>query len=92
MEYNIITSTMKNQAASFFDAVVDVWAYYGYKGKQRTLYISGDEGTNAGVRLKERFLTPEGKRIEEIPMGKSEEEAYKNLVKAFENKQKSIVG
>ena len=67
--------------------IVDVVAYYQYIGNERYLTIRGDEEVTAGTRTKNHFLTPSGEPIFRIPMGKSEEEAFKNLENAFNNKQ-----
>lgn len=64
---------------------MDVIAYYHYSGKQRYLQIRGGEGIMCGCRLKKRFLWPDGEPIDRIPMGNSDEEAYENLVAAFNN-------
>ena len=41
----------------------------------------------AGTRLSNNFLTPAGEKIYQIPMGENEQEAYNNLILAFNNKQ-----
>jgi len=69
---------------------VDAWFAYDYSGKDRILIVRGDERTGAGCGIKGHFLTPKGRQVVEVPMGGSEEEAWKNLVHAFENKQTFI--
>lgn len=61
--------------------------YYHFEGSKRFLQIQGDDYIMAGHRMKGHFLTPKGERIYRIPMGDSEEEAFENLIRAFDNKQ-----
>jgi hypothetical protein len=61
-----------------------------YHGEERILIVEGDERTGAGHRIKGHFLTPKGRKLREIPMGENEEEAYANLLNAFNNKQTFI--
>lgn len=76
------------QADEFFTSQIDNVFYYYYEDGARWLQIEGDEYVTAGHRIKNHFLTPKGDRIHRIPMGKSAEEAFKNLMIAFNNKQK----
>lgn len=77
-----VVPTMDKRAAEIMEAYVDIWCYYRYETDgSRTLQIRGTEEVAAGVRTKKNFLG-----ISEIPGGKSEEEAYKNFVDAFENR------
>jgi len=76
------------QADEFFTSQIDNVFYYYYENGERWLQIEGDEYVTAGHRIKNHFFTPKGERIHRIPMGKSEVEAYKNLMLAFDNKQK----
>jgi len=87
--YNRIHPDLSKQAYTFFSAVIDTIGYYRYVGDSRILQIVGNEDITAGTRCEENFLTVTGERIEAIPMGSSSEEAYKNLVNAFLNKQKT---
>jgi len=61
--------------------------YYHYDGNDRFLQIVGDDYVMAGNRMKGHFLTTKGERVARIPMGNSEEEAFENLIKAYNNKQ-----
>lgn len=63
--------------------------YYHYEGTKRFLQIQGDDYIVAGHRMKKHFLTTKGELIHRVPMGNSEEEAYKNLICAFDNKQEN---
>ena len=88
-KYTRLTNTMKGQAKECIEGAVDIWAHYGYEGRERVLTILGDDFIDAGHRLNEpptpRFLYTNGKPIRKIPMGKSSKEAYENFMKAFNN-------
>lgn len=66
---------------------IDGWFAYDYDESRRVLIVNGNERVAAGHRVDGHFLTPKGRRIVEIPMGDSPQEAYKNFVDAFNNKQ-----
>lgn len=78
-----------SQADQFFTSQIDNIFYYYYEHGERWLQIEGDEYVTAGHRIKNHFLTPKGERVCKVPMGNSETEAYKNLMTAFNNKQKN---
>lgn len=82
-----IEPDLSGAALSFYQGMVDIIARYHYINGERFLTIRGDEDTVAGCRMSKNFLTPDGEKIFRIPMGTSEEEAYKNLYNAFHNKQ-----
>lgn len=84
--YNKITSTMANQAKEVIEGVIDIWCHYRYDGSKRVLTICGDDHIDAGHRLSSHFRYTDGTRVRDIPMGKSEKEAYENFTAAFENK------
>lgn len=84
--YHKIMATMSGQAREVLEGVVDIWAYYAYDGKKRVLYVEGDDHIGAGHRLENHFRYVDGSAIKEIPMGGSPQEAYDNVVKAFNNK------
>jgi len=86
-KFNIIAPTMGNQAWMVIGALFDIVAYYGYEGMSRRLFIRGSDFVTGGCRVKKHFLTPEGEPVISIPMGNSEEEAYKNLDQCFHNQQ-----
>ncbi len=69
---------------------LDAWFAYDYNESDRVLVVRGDERVAAGSRIKGHFLTPGGRSVKEVPMGDSEEEAWENLIAAFENRQKFI--
>ena len=85
-KYHRISPTMSNQARDILEGIVDIWTYYGYEGKQRYLWIGGDDHIGAGHRLETKFRYTDGTPILEIPMGKTSKEAYDNFTKAFNNK------
>lgn len=94
--YNRVVPRMMKQARAYIEAFVDVTGFYGYFGDRRYLTISGSDEIDAGHRLKKHFRTQSGERIHSIPMFDSkggvfdEEMAYQRLVRAFQNKQKTI--
>lgn len=81
-KFHRVGPTMKGGAAKIIEAIVDIWIYAYYDGNgKRHMRIRGNEDIAAGHRLKENFIG-----IETISMGKDAEEAYSNLVAAFENR------
>lgn len=91
-EYDLITSTMSNQAREAIEGAVDIWAYYHYDGTDRFLTILGDDHIGAGHRIKKHFRYTDGKRVRKIPMGRNETEAAANFIAAFENKLENPKG
>lgn len=82
-----IIPSLPNQAVEFITGAADMNAYYGYYGGERRLVIDGSDNIEAGCRLKYNFRTPTGEKIVSIPMGNSDEEAYENVLLAFNNGQ-----
>jgi hypothetical protein len=87
-KFNKIMPNLTGQAESYFAATIDVIGYYHIDDNQRWLQIREDDFAMAGCRCEENFLTPDGQQIFKIPMGNSPQEAYANLLKAFNNQQK----
>lgn len=87
--YHRIEPKLSSGAGDFIEGFVDVIAFYGYYGDERFLTIRGSDELDAGCRPEELFLTTQGEQVHSIPMGSSAKEGYKNLVAAFDNKQKS---
>lgn len=87
-ETHKITSSMSTQAKDVLEGLIDIWINYDYDGKRRCLTIQGTEEVDAGHRLRNHFKYADGSAIEKIFMGKSPEEAYQNLVTAFNNNMK----
>lgn len=79
---------LSKQSDSLYTAQIYNIFYYFFEDGERWLQILGDDYITAGHRMKGHFLTPTGERVHKIPMGDSEEEGYKNLMDAFNNKQK----
>jgi len=66
--------------------IENIW-YYHARGSKRFLQIRCDDYAFACCSFTDKFYTPDGEQIFAVPMGKSPEEGYKNLVRAFQNKQ-----
>jgi hypothetical protein len=84
-KYDRLTASAPKISAEVCEALVDVWAYYGYEGRRRVLQILGDDHVAAGHRLDGRFRTPDGRPLRLIDMGKTPQQGYKNLLAAFAN-------
>jgi hypothetical protein len=87
--FHKMVPSMSTQARRYFTGTADIIAYYGYYGKDRYLTLRGSDDLEAGSRLRERFRTKSGEPIHSIPMGNSSEEAFANLMRAFNNQQES---
>lgn len=75
------TSTM-GRAEDTVKPLVDIYAYYEYNDMgRRVLHVEGDELVSAGHRCVGHF-----QGVRAIPMGRSPQEAYRNLVAAYENR------
>ena len=86
-KYNKIAPDLPKQAYQFLTSqIYNIW-YYHYVGDERWLQIVGDEHIVAKNRMKGHFTTKKGEPIHKIPMGRSEDEAFENLMKAFNNEQ-----
>jgi len=60
--------------------------YYLGSDGNRYMRIAPSADMEAGNRVKGCFQYKDGSKVEDVPMGASEEEAYKNLLAAFQNK------
>lgn len=87
-KFDKIVPQMSKQCMEYYTATMDVIALYNYIGGDRYITIEGNDYEEAGIRLEKNFRTPDGDKIHRIPAGDSADEAYENLVKAFNNKQK----
>ena len=87
-KYDKLSIQLGGQATRFYTAIVDVIAYYQYDDEGgRMLTIRGDSHIEAGCRLDKNFLDAKTRLpLINIPMGKSPQEAYRNLLSAFGNK------
>jgi hypothetical protein len=88
-KFQCICPQLPSGAENFFTATVDIIAYYFYEGSQRWLQIRGDDYIVAGCRPEKNFIAKDGFPIHKIPMGNTPDEAYKNLMNAFQNKQEN---
>jgi hypothetical protein len=86
--FHTISPDLPASAARLFANEIYNIFYYYKDVDGRWLQIEGDEYIQAGHRMKGHFLTPTGERVHRIPMGTDEETGYKNLMLAFDNKQK----
>jgi hypothetical protein len=82
--------TMAARALNEIEGIVDVIGFYDYADGLRYLRIKGSDTLVAGCRCVENFRTPDGERVEEIPMGDDEKQSAKNLQLAFDNRQTMI--
>lgn len=83
-----IEPNMGGKCLQYFRENSDVIGYYHMVGRYRYLQIMGDDYVMAKANPENHFRTPAGDRIVRIPMGDSADEAYHNLILAFNNKQK----
>jgi len=83
-----LIASIEEKGRRFLNGFCDITACYCYVGGERKLVIRGDENVDAKCRMKNNFNTPGGDPVISIPMGDSAEEAYANIVYAYENKQK----
>ncbi len=85
-EFDKLTTQLGGQATRFYNGIVDIIGYYHYgNGGHRVLTMRGNDHVEAGSRVEGHFLYPDGKPIEDVPMGDSPEQAFKNLHAAYHN-------
>lgn len=90
-KYDTLQPSLTGQPMAVLTGLVDTIAYYGYNGNERQLIIRGDDNLSAGTRIEEHFLTKVKRRpIHSISMGTSKQEAYSNLVDAFNNMSTNV--
>lgn len=73
------------RAEEILNGKCDAWFTWDYSGDRRIMVVQGDEVTGAGHRIDGHFLTRDGRRVREIDMGNSSEEALANFMRAFNN-------
>ena len=79
--------TCSPAAWKYMKAVCDFALYYGYAGTDRAITIRGNEGIWSACGVTDRFLLKSKKEpLNQFRTGKSHEDAYKNLLAAFNNK------
>lgn len=83
---------MTGQCAEALKEPVRIKGYYGFSQRDRFLWIEGDDYLDAKCSADENFWTKDGDRVRAIPMGESKEEAYENLIRAFNNEQETSEG
>lgn len=76
------------RAEEILNGKCDAWFTWDYSGDRRIMVVLGDEVTGAGHRIDGHFMTPDGRRVQEIDMGGSSKEALANFMRAFNNQQK----
>lgn len=84
-EYTKIMTTLSGGAWGILEQNIDLWIYLYYDGEKRMMQIVGDDHVGAGHNLNDHFKYTDGSTIRRIPMGKNKEEAYRNLISAFNN-------
>lgn len=84
---NMIIPHFSGWCMDFYKRWVDIIGYYFYYGKDRYLLIRGSDSVMAKCNTEDHFLTTGNERVVCIPMGNSSEEAYTNIMFAFDNKQ-----
>jgi hypothetical protein len=91
--WNQMMPKLTGQCAEALKEAVRIKGYYGFADRQRFLWIEGDDYLDAKCSADENFWTADGKdRVRAIPMGESKEEAYENLIRAFNNEQETSEG
>lgn len=89
--YEVLMPSCAPAALKTIKAIADFAFYYGYYGKQRALFIQGDEHIWSACGVEDHFLSVEGKRLRVISMGNSAAEAYQRLLAAYNNKASDLV-
>jgi len=92
IKHSVILPTMSNQAWEVVEPLVDCVFYYTYGSRkgERVLQLQGDELVSAGNRLQNEIdaFMLDGRPLHEIDMGSNPDQAYRNLLDAFECKYK----
>lgn len=86
-EYSMIIPDLPSAVFNIFVKEFPNVFYYHYYHNKRWLQICGDSCIMAKNKMEGHFIALDGKPVFKIPMGNSKEEAYKNLMLAFNNKQ-----
>lgn len=86
-KFNKMVPALTGQCDEYFSGPIDIVGYYHYDGEQRWMQIRGSDYVTAKCRLEENFIAKDGQPVFKIPMGNTPDEAYENLVKAFNNEQ-----
>ena len=85
--FDKLRPTLSGQAMRVLEGLADFIFYYGYTAEGgHELTIRGDSFIDAKTRPPKQFLTSKKKRpVHTIDMGETPQEAYENLVAAFNN-------
>lgn len=86
-KFDMVVPKLQSQSDDYYRATVDNLVYYHYRDKERFLTIRGSDYMMAGVASETNFKTVDGIPVYAIPMGNSSEEAYQNVIDAFNNLQ-----
>lgn len=87
--YDTLVPTITNSGNDVISKFCGMQCFYTMKSTgQRVLAIDVNNDSEAKNRVKGHFLYTDGSRMPEIPMGKSEEESWKNFNSAYNNKFK----
>jgi len=74
-----------NQGIRLYNAIIDVVGYYQKRKDGRYLIIQDSDVADGKQRIKNHFLSVNGEALTDIYMGESEEAAFVNFQKAFNN-------
>lgn len=83
--------TASGSAKDVADVLCDFVIYYGYHGNNRTFTVRGNQAVYASCGVTNRFLDPDGRKLQTIDAGGSPEEAIENLIAGFNNQRKGII-
>lgn len=88
-KYDQVVPLLTPAASDYFRAVIDNVCWYHFRGNERFLLIRGNDHAMAGVALqRDRFFkTTSGEPVYAIPLDGPGDQPYKNIIRAFENKQ-----
>lgn len=90
--YDRLMPSLQDRPLQLVVGLCDIVAYYGYTGEERRLWIGGNDFILTKCRPEHNFLTTGGERLISIPMGDSHEEAYENLMAAWNNELDDVGG
>lgn len=83
--------TASGSAKDVADVLCDFVIYYGYHGNSRTFTVRGNQAVYASCGVTNRFLDPDGKKLQTFDAGGSPEEAFENLMKGYNNQMRGIL-
>lgn len=89
-KFDKIIPTCTPTAFNFMRAACDIIIYYSYYHTERALTVRGGELISCSPGVDRRFYDPDGNPLTTFPAGESPEEAYENLVKAFNGEMYSF--